>query len=270
MDFFSNALGAIPAAASHPFALLAYVAVLLAWLVIGLRVKRNSNLINGLHHLPEGDRIIALKAEMRHVDVPAGLSATDWLERNRQQYYLIAFLAVLGALVVVVVIAMVQVSNVERSSSELIKVLDRREAALQSSFHALLAPAIASGEEPGVPTFAGETDRLALEREFREKLQKIREETNSLLRERRAALEDGELVLAHELGNELNQIGTRVAGLVDISTDRLKALEEMVEIFSMMCPTCMLNAMALEKAEEQKLANLVGLHDAYINLPAGN
>lgn len=91
-----------------------------------------------------------------------------------------------------------------------------------------------------------------------------------MLQPRRAALEDGELILAHELGNELNQIGAKVAGLIDISTDRLKELEEMVEVFSTMCPRCMWNAMALAKAEEQKLANLGGLHDAYISLPAEN
>ena len=270
MEFLTSALGAIPDAASHPFALLAYLAVLLVWLIIGLRVRRNSNLINGLHHLPEGDRLKALEAEMGHVDVPAGLTATDWLERNRQQYYFIAFLALLGALVVVVVIAMVQVSNVERSNAELIKVLDRREAALQSSFDTLLAPAFPDGEEPEVPIFANETDPSVLESEFREKLQKIREETNSLLQQRRAALEGGELILAHELGNELNQVGVKVAGLMEISTDRLKELEEMVDMFSGMCPHCMWNAMALEQAEENKLVNLGGLHDAYVNLPAAN
>jgi hypothetical protein len=264
MDFLTSAIGAIPEAASHPFALLAYLAVLLAWVVVAFRVKRNSNLLEGIHHLPERDRLDALKAEMGHVDVPDGLTATDWLKRNRQQYYFIAFLALLFAAVVVLVIAMVQVSNVERSNAELIRLLDRREVALQSAFDELLAPTYPEGEELEVPIFSDQDEPLELDIAFRVQLESIRAETNALLQQRRAALKDGELILAHELGNGLNKIGEKVAALISRSTDRVKQLEEMVEMYSTMCPECMWQATVMEQAERSRLASLGELHAAYM------
>jgi hypothetical protein len=61
MDFLRSALNAIPDAATHPFAFLSYLAMLLVWIVVSLRVKRNSNVLQSIHHLPEGDRLETLK-----------------------------------------------------------------------------------------------------------------------------------------------------------------------------------------------------------------
>ena len=95
------ALSAIPQAAQNPFAFLAYIAALSAWVLIAARVRRNRNLLAHLDKLPPQDRLIALKSEMGEIPVPEGLSAKDWLKARNQRYYFLAF-AMLCALAIII------------------------------------------------------------------------------------------------------------------------------------------------------------------------
>jgi hypothetical protein len=52
MEIISDALKAIPEAASHPFALIAYLCVVASWAVIAFRVQRNSELLKHIEKLP--------------------------------------------------------------------------------------------------------------------------------------------------------------------------------------------------------------------------
>lgn len=90
VDAFLNAL---PHIASSPYALIGYFVLIAAWTVIGLRVRRNRNLLDALEKLPAKQRLQALQAEMGHVVPPAGLTPEQWLKTRTHQYYFFAFLA---------------------------------------------------------------------------------------------------------------------------------------------------------------------------------
>lgn len=107
MDFLKAALDAIPAAASTPLALAAYVVAIAAWVVISVRVWRNRNLLRNLDRLPEHDRLAALQAEMGNLPLRSGLTPQQFLRSQIHRYYFYAFLVVslLGFLIVAVAAA---------------------------------------------------------------------------------------------------------------------------------------------------------------------
>jgi len=82
---------AIEAAKSSPLALMALLIIVLAWVVIAFRVRRNSQLLANLGQLPEKDRLKALELEMGHVPLKGGLSPEQWLRARVHQYYFFGF-----------------------------------------------------------------------------------------------------------------------------------------------------------------------------------
>jgi hypothetical protein len=90
-DLLKAASGAITAAKSSPLALLALLIIVLAWVVIAFRVRRNSQLLANLGQLPEKDRLKALELEMGHVPLKGGLSPEQWLRARVHQYYFFGF-----------------------------------------------------------------------------------------------------------------------------------------------------------------------------------
>ena len=78
MDFLTRALGALPEAAKSPYAFVAYIVALGAWVLVSLRVTRNKNLLKQLVHLPQRDRLRALQAEMGQVPIREGLSPEQY------------------------------------------------------------------------------------------------------------------------------------------------------------------------------------------------
>ena len=105
MSFLYEALGALPQAAQSPYAFLAYAIVILAWLSIAWRIKRNRQLLKKIDAVPEGQRRDLLLAEM-DTPIPPNLSPAEWLASRRQMYFLVALLCLIGATVVVLVIAL--------------------------------------------------------------------------------------------------------------------------------------------------------------------
>jgi hypothetical protein len=200
---------------------------------------------------------------MGHVDVRNGLSATDWLRRQRQQNYLIGFLAVLAAAVSVATISMVQTSNIQRSSAELIKILDKRADDIQAIFDKLLTteygPTLeADAVKPLLHTFQTIEDD-----EFIARVKQIRAETNDLIQKRRTALEAGELILAHDLGNDLNKIAEKVNELKVNSASTIRILEDLRLSLAMGCSMCSFPHEEL-KTEKSRLRNLSELSEAYV------
>jgi hypothetical protein len=103
MDFLANALKALPAVASSIPALIGYIFVILAWVLISWRVQRNRVLLKNLEKLPAKDRLNALRSEMGAIDVPADLTAEQWLRARNQTYIFQGFLVVVFAVVILVV-----------------------------------------------------------------------------------------------------------------------------------------------------------------------
>lgn len=98
-------LNAVPAAATNTYSLVAYLALLAAWLTVALRVKRHRILLAHIQHLPPRDRLAALRAEMGLASIPNDLSPEQFLRARVQSFLLIAYLTTAAVAVVVFVVA---------------------------------------------------------------------------------------------------------------------------------------------------------------------
>ena len=85
---------ALPVVATSWQALIGYVAVVVAFIVVSLKVTRNKNLLFRLQSLPEHDRARVLQMEMGAAYLETGLSPEHWLQQQRQRYYFVGFLTV--------------------------------------------------------------------------------------------------------------------------------------------------------------------------------
>lgn len=94
MAFFQQMIGALPAVATSWQAAIGYVALVVAFIVVSLKVTRNKNVLNKLKSLPEKDRARVLQMEMGAAYLAAGLSPEQWLQQQRQRFYFVGFLAV--------------------------------------------------------------------------------------------------------------------------------------------------------------------------------
>lgn len=104
MQFFKAAFSGLPVVASSPSALLAYLVVILAWVVIAWRVNRHKNLLVNLEKLPPHDRLKALQDEMGMVEVASGLSPEQWIRSKVHLYYFLAFAVVFLSFVILFVV----------------------------------------------------------------------------------------------------------------------------------------------------------------------
>ena len=64
MDFLSTALEALPHISTSPLAFVGYIIVVISWLILSLRVKRNKQMLKHLDKLPKKDRLEALQMEL--------------------------------------------------------------------------------------------------------------------------------------------------------------------------------------------------------------
>jgi hypothetical protein len=109
MEGIQAFLDAIPNAAANPLALVAYLATLVAWVVIALRVKRFRILMDKIEALPEKDRLKAIEAEIGRVKIRFGLTAEQYLQSRIHTFILIGFLAGCATVVLVAGTALVRV-----------------------------------------------------------------------------------------------------------------------------------------------------------------
>jgi hypothetical protein len=94
MNVLQSIAAALPVVATSWQALIGYVAVVIAFVVVTLKVTRNKNLLNRLKSLPETDRARVLQMEMGAAYLAKGLSPEQWLQQQRQRFYFLAFLSV--------------------------------------------------------------------------------------------------------------------------------------------------------------------------------
>jgi hypothetical protein len=100
-------IGALPTVASSWQALVGYVVVTIAFVIVSLKVTRNKNLLTRLKSLPQQDRARVLQMEMGAAYLEAGLSPEQWLQQQRQRYYFIGFLALCSLLLALLIAATV-------------------------------------------------------------------------------------------------------------------------------------------------------------------
>src|SRR5206468_4243007 len=85
-----------------------YVLVVISWVVLASKGKRNAKLLANLEKLPEKDRLKALTGEMGSIELKEGFSPEQWIRQRQHFYAFMGFLAALIAAVILVVIAMAQ------------------------------------------------------------------------------------------------------------------------------------------------------------------
>jgi hypothetical protein len=98
-------LKSLPAAASSPLALVAYVLTLLAATLLAMRVARNRNLLRRIDQIPADERRLTLQAEMDTV-IPNEISAEEWVTLRTRRLYFSAFAIVCACITLVIVIAL--------------------------------------------------------------------------------------------------------------------------------------------------------------------
>jgi hypothetical protein len=88
-------------ASSSPLALMAYLAVLVAWAIVTTKLRRYRLLERKLDSVPRDQRGILLKQEYK-VFPKSGLSAEQWLKDRRQTLLFWAFIATLAAVTTII------------------------------------------------------------------------------------------------------------------------------------------------------------------------
>jgi hypothetical protein len=91
MEFLIQALRSLPVVATSSYAFLAYLAVVLAWVIIAWKVRRNRTLLENLEKFPEPDRIKIVRDEMG-ITLKTGLSPEQWIRTRIHKYFFIGFL----------------------------------------------------------------------------------------------------------------------------------------------------------------------------------
>lgn len=99
---------ALPAAAASPFAFASYVILVVAWVVVAFRVKRNKALLKNLQKLPEHDRLNALRLEMHGVELKEGISPEQWIRSKTHNYIFLGFMAICFVIVIIGVVLIKQ------------------------------------------------------------------------------------------------------------------------------------------------------------------
>jgi hypothetical protein len=99
-EFFSN----LKAAATSPYALIAYICLLAAWVYIATRGFRLRHISKIIMAVPEKDRA-ALLAKEYNTTPRKGLSAEQWIQSRKHLLLFLAFIALVVAIAVVAVTA---------------------------------------------------------------------------------------------------------------------------------------------------------------------
>nr|WP_321401023.1 tetratricopeptide repeat protein [uncultured Desulfobacter sp.] len=115
MIFFQNAFSALLSAATNPLALAGYLAVILSYTIVALKMKRNKQVLDALEKISEKDRRRVLEAEMGHVPIPIDMTAEQYIETRILHYRHIRYWIIAG--VVVLLCAIVAWSYREKAKT---------------------------------------------------------------------------------------------------------------------------------------------------------
>jgi hypothetical protein len=176
--------------------------------------------------------------------VKDGISPTEWLASKRQSYYFWGFTAIIAAVIIVFAIAINQ-SRSEKSRDELVGILTDRGTMVVSSIDMLIQGL--PGSKPAA--FDGGADEY--NRKLKEALAFLRSDVDDLVNKMLTSLKNGELVRAHELGNEIHGLATRLEPLMVGSNERADSLKHLIGVLRGMNPV-MLSEAIVSLEEEQK------------------
>jgi hypothetical protein len=125
VDAIAAFLRAIPSAAASPLALVAYLAIAIAWVVLSYRKGLIGAVGVHLPNIPEDKRPELLKTVLPGGDVPVGYTAEHYNANKNADRKLYAFYAVLATIVIVLAIAGYKAHNeLDRSDGMIGEILD--------------------------------------------------------------------------------------------------------------------------------------------------
>ena len=124
-ELFGHIISSLPEVATSPLSFLAYLAIIVAWLIIALKVKRNKQVLSHLKDLPSKDRLKALKYEMGTVDIKEGLTPEQYIRSKIHSYYFIgAIILFISIIIIFVVVFTDQIEQPSKTSVEIINLSD--------------------------------------------------------------------------------------------------------------------------------------------------
>ncbi|MGO7225877.1 hypothetical protein ACCT05_10660 [Rhizobium ruizarguesonis] len=254
MDFLAGALQAIPQAATSPFAFVSYVVAVLAWVAIAFRVRRNEVLMANIDKLEPKDRLKALEVEMGAAVVRGGIAPDDWLKQKRQLYYLLGFLALIAAAIVVFVIA-VSDSKAARSRAELGAILNDRTTLFVAAIGKLI------DDKPSTPPASFDGNAEEYEARLKTELKAIKTDAESLITKQKHSLADANMVRFYEIGNQLNSLADRIEPLIEKSSNRTQELQDLAAKLGGLNPVEQSYASSYQAEEIVRTRQLTSLKD---------
>ena len=150
-QFFSS----LKTVAGSPYALIAYIVLLMGWVFLSYRRSRLTIIAKALNHIPEKDRKNVLLQDYG-IYLKEGMSAQDYLKGQRQTYIFMFLLAVIIMATIITVVALMNVSKIsplqrnlaEQPDSSLCAATDLVMNNVSSDFKAILGKPEADGD-PG-------------------------------------------------------------------------------------------------------------------------
>jgi len=103
MDEIRLFIGGLKNVGNSPYALAAYVALLVAWVLIVFRIRRNQQLLQNLEKLPEKDRLSALRLEMGSAILERGMNPSEYIALQTRRYLLFGFFSVVVVAAILIV-----------------------------------------------------------------------------------------------------------------------------------------------------------------------
>jgi hypothetical protein len=138
----SSFISGLKTAASTPYAFVAYVCLLTAWVYVGIAQQRLKHISKAIGQVPQKDRA-ALLAKEYNVLPRSGLSAEQWIRSRKHMLVFLAFLALLVAGVLLIAIALSLRKQVALDSSS--SAVDSYSSARIRIIDALIVPMSQSG-----------------------------------------------------------------------------------------------------------------------------
>jgi hypothetical protein len=103
-ELFERIVTGLPEAVKSPIALIAYVAGVISVVVLAMRVQRHKELLSKIETFPSNQRADLVRSEMGAL-IPPSVTASDWLRSRIHMYLFVSFMAVLGVIVLLAVLA---------------------------------------------------------------------------------------------------------------------------------------------------------------------
>jgi hypothetical protein len=103
-------LNALPSVAGHPLALIGYLALIIAWVVVTLQTHKINQAATLIKDLPDADKATTLK-DILGVELRKGLSADKYLKSRKMQFIFIAFCLTLAAIVIIILFTIAGMSQ---------------------------------------------------------------------------------------------------------------------------------------------------------------